>query len=275
MELWRYPISGGTPNIVKDINSGSGHGDPIFLTVVPTAEGDRLFFIANDGTNSFELWKSDGTESGTAMVKDINPNGNSFINVSNQNPSNPLAYWGGLEWQFNTKFLVIGNKIYFRAFTEANGMELWESDGTSEGTVMIKDIYQGPASTFPKYLTNVNGQVFFLAYNPDNGWEWWKYDPYQPINAPMDVETLTADNYKIDFYPNPANEYLIISGEFKNNVNLNIKIFDLLGNELLNIEKSSVSRISEQFNISTFPTGMYIINFRFNGQSVQQKFIKK
>ena len=37
-----------------------------------TDSNGTLFFIANDNTNGKELWKSDGTEAGTTMVKDIN-----------------------------------------------------------------------------------------------------------------------------------------------------------------------------------------------------------
>jgi len=53
--------------MVKDINSGSGSSYPNYLTAV----GNTLYFKANDGTNGEELWKSDGTASGTVMVKDI------------------------------------------------------------------------------------------------------------------------------------------------------------------------------------------------------------
>ena len=35
--------------------------------------GSTLFFTANDGIHGPELWKSDGTEAGTVLVKNINP----------------------------------------------------------------------------------------------------------------------------------------------------------------------------------------------------------
>ena len=53
--------------MVKDIRSGSNSGSPDYLTAV----GSTLYFRANDGTSGNELWKSDGTASGTVMVKDI------------------------------------------------------------------------------------------------------------------------------------------------------------------------------------------------------------
>jgi ELWxxDGT repeat protein len=40
-------------------------------------------------------------------------------------------------------FAAIGSTLYFAARTAAAGAELWKSDGTDAGTVMVKDIRPG------------------------------------------------------------------------------------------------------------------------------------
>ena len=75
--------------------------------------------MAHDGANGQELWKSDGTAGGTAMVKDIRPGSGS---------SSP---------QHLTE---VGGVLYFVANDGANGYELWKSDGTAGGTAMVKNI---------------------------------------------------------------------------------------------------------------------------------------
>ncbi len=55
-------------------------------------------------------------------------------------------------------------------------MELWKSDGTSAGTIMVKDINPGPANSGIGYLTNVNNVLFFVANDGINGSELWKSD---------------------------------------------------------------------------------------------------
>src|SRR5262249_53540670 len=64
-----------TPELVKDINPGSGSS--AFSAPSLTNVNGTLFFRANDGTNGYELWKSDGTTAGTVLVKDIRPGGDS------------------------------------------------------------------------------------------------------------------------------------------------------------------------------------------------------
>ncbi len=84
----------------------------------------RLYFQASDGSNGAELWKSDGTSSGTVLVKDILPG------ASGGNPGS---------------LTNVNGTLYFRAADGSNGYELWKSDGTSAGTVLVKDIFPEPA----------------------------------------------------------------------------------------------------------------------------------
>src|SRR5215213_4565375 len=82
-ELWRTDGTEKGTTLIKDINpdlppgarcdqsdcgipKGWSHPDTV------TVMGKQVFFAADDGKHGVELWKSDGTESGTTLVKDIN-----------------------------------------------------------------------------------------------------------------------------------------------------------------------------------------------------------
>ena len=135
----------------KDIRSGFDSSSPDQLTAV----GNTLYFRATDGTNGYELWKSDGTANGTMMVKDIN------------NGSGSSYHYG---------LTAVGNTLYFRATDGSNGTELWKSDGTEAGTMMVKDIYSGYSSSSPSYFTAVGNTLYFTATDGSNGTELWKSD---------------------------------------------------------------------------------------------------
>src|SRR5262249_26680369 len=107
-----------------------------------------------DGTNSLELWKSDGTAAGTVLVKDINPGGGNNGSLPNE-------------------LMAVNGTLYFTAFVPDTGIELWKSDGTAAGTVLVKDINPGPAFSSPHDLAFVNGALFFSADDGQNGREPW------------------------------------------------------------------------------------------------------
>ena len=157
-ELWKSDGTEAGTTLVKDIRAGStGAFNSSSLMVV--ANGS-LMFSANDGVIGDELWRSDGTEAGTTLVKDIRAGA-----------AGDLSDFGS--------FSVIDNVLYFAGNDGTNGKELWKSDGTAAGTVMLADIWtgnfaageatQGPHSSFPAYMTNVSGTLYFSAFTDAAG----------------------------------------------------------------------------------------------------------
>lgn len=70
----------------------------------------------------------------------------------------------------------VDNTLFFAANNGIKGMELWKSDGTEAGTVLVKDIYTDSPSSSIGYLTHVNHKLFFVANNGSTGTELWKSD---------------------------------------------------------------------------------------------------
>jgi ELWxxDGT repeat protein len=129
------------------------------FTASPAASGTRLFFSQTTAAEGTELWSTDGSVAGTALVKDINPGANG------SNPGN---------------FVDVGGIVYFTAFDTTSGQELWRSDGTAAGTFVVKDIAPGLAPSSPIALTKVGSELYFFATYASNRRELWKSDGTRP-----------------------------------------------------------------------------------------------
>jgi ELWxxDGT repeat protein len=180
-ELWSTDGTTSGTQMVKDIRPGypsSQTYNPYdglssqYLIVL----GNHVYFGANDGTNGSELWKSDGTESGTVMVNDISSgSGDGFYSAC------------------ATCMAVLDNNIYFSAYTAANGVELWKSDGTASGTLMVKDINTGTqSSTLSSQMVATEEKILFKANDGIHGEELWESDGTAAGTALLSEFTPTA-----------------------------------------------------------------------------------
>jgi ELWxxDGT repeat protein len=134
-ELYRSDgTAAGTGNFV-DIVPGPGHASVSNLR----AYGDYLYFAANDGLGGGkELWRTDGVSA--QRVKDI------FAGASSSNPSTGVGS---------------GDYYYFLA-TDANGVELWRTDGSEPGTVRLTN---NPTGFTVNQMTDVDGWLYFVLNN--------------------------------------------------------------------------------------------------------------
>ena len=184
-ELWMTDGTTGGAQLVKEIRSGSDGSYPYYLTNV----NGTLFFSANDGTNGNELWKSNGTSMGTVMVKDIFPGSSSY----------------GAYGSAPRELTDVNGTLFFSANDASNGGELWKSDGTSTGTVIVQDIFPGSGSvgaygSYPYDLTLANGTLYFAASDATNGREPWILN----VTEPDKIGFHRGDRFYLDVNGNGA-----------------------------------------------------------------------
>lgn len=92
----------------------------------------------------------------------------------------------------------INGTVFFVADDGVSGAELWKSNGTVAGTVLVRDIRAGASGsfadldgvTFDPLFTDVNGTAFFLADDGVNGLSLWKSDG--TANGTLLVRNLSA-----------------------------------------------------------------------------------
>jgi ELWxxDGT repeat protein len=217
LELWKSNGTVGGTVMVKDIDPGPDSGYPYHMTPF----GNRLLFAANDGVHGIELWKSDGTEAGTVMIKDINPGmrtnkpeprnsdpqtfvsiGKRALFVANRR-GHGYELWrtdgtptgtvmvrdirhgsGGIRGsQIFVMSRLLGAGAVFYANDGEHGAELWKSNGWHDGTVLVKDINSGLASSnapeVGPVLTTFGTDGWFPADDGVHGVEPWTTDGTQ------------------------------------------------------------------------------------------------
>lgn len=181
-------------------------------------------------SSNAELWRTDGSVSGTMQVADINP-GLAGSNPANFKEFNGYLYFtadifgttgaelyrtdgittelfkefrpgaeGGLE---NTShpFVILNDKMYFFARENADGYDLWRTDGTIDGTekVVNLDISSSPSTG---YFLDLNGELFFvMRYASDTiGYELYKYnEATNTVSLIKDINTSIYDSLHISY----------------------------------------------------------------------------
>ncbi len=210
VELWKTDGTAAGTVLVKDIKPGAlGTGYNLSFRVNMNG---TLYFNADDGINGNELWKSDGTDAGTMMVKDISPGSSSSMSSTGilgeamngsfyfraYSPGFGYELWksdgtnagtvlvkginpavGLFSDSYPSHFRYINGVTFFIASDGTHGNELWKTDGTAAGTVMVKDIKAGAATGVPSFrgnLVNFNNALYFAADDGINGTELWTSD---------------------------------------------------------------------------------------------------
>lgn len=283
-ELWKSDGSDAGTVLVKDINVGGSPSEPGSALPHPMLNVNGiLYFIAYDGASGvgFELWKSDGTDAGTVRVKDIN------LGFNNSGIRN---------------FTNINNTIYFDATDGStspyNGKELWKSDGTDAGTVIVRDIVSGTGDSSPNYITNANGVLYFAAGNSStslwksdglasgttnlnvstpkyltyvngilffSGYDATNYQELWAINITTGIEE-NNNNFSPTIYPNPTTGIFQLTTDNIQSAKLELEIYNLLGEKVYMATKTNVGT-NYIIDISNQPKGIYFVKI-YDGDKI-------
>lgn len=153
-ELWRSDGTTTGTFIVADVGPGvdGTGGSAGFGLPIVTLNG-VMYFRADDGQAGLELWRSDGTRSGTYRLADINPG--------------PASSEPG-------RFNIAGSRLFFLANDGQHGVELWTTDGTTAGTHLVTDIRVGAQSSQIGSMIASGSTLFLSADDGMTGKELWR-----------------------------------------------------------------------------------------------------
>lgn len=109
-------------------------------------------------------------------VKEINPNGDAL----------PMD------------LVIYNEKLYFTADDGVHGHELWVSDGTEEGTVLLKDLNDFLTSSNPQNFYLHNGKVFFTTNLSLGNVNFWQTNGTEEGTIPLyfsEIESRAPQNF--------------------------------------------------------------------------------
>ena len=199
-ELWASDGTNTGTHLIKHIGgfAPTTQSIPLALTNV----NGTLYFTAFEQASGRELWKSDGTSAGTVRITDLVPGTGDGLpeNLTNFNGSLYFTAYSAVSegeqpfrhlWRTNgtgsnvtqisdiyagSSLGVVNDRLFLAGGNTPNDLELFTSDGTSSGTVRIRDINPGVIGSYPGRFTEVQGDVYFVADDGTHGSELWKSD---------------------------------------------------------------------------------------------------
>ncbi|MDB5283919.1 MAG: hypothetical protein JWO06_2994 [Bacteroidota bacterium] len=298
-ELWSTDGTTLGTTMVADACPGPLGLAPGYFTGAFGVYNNKIYFSGQSATLGFELYSSDGTNSGTGFVKDINTGPNSsnpqyftvfnnrlFFSASDASGfgyTNNLYVTDGTALdtlvQTNTclatrtnfytySLTVFNNLLYMTAPDSANYEELFSTDGINPcPTLLMPAGAKSYAQIGNTILCPFNGGLAFAADYDSTGMELWFYNPTTSAINEIGAKT------DINVYPNPFDDNITING-LETGSSYQITLTDLQGRQLEQhqIQANDNSTI---LKMPLLPGGIYLLQLN-NKETIQTiKLVKQ
>jgi ELWxxDGT repeat protein len=169
--MWTSGGASGTPHqVIPDITANGG---AYFIGMA--ALGSRLAFKSHIKGSGSELWLSDGSETGTTLLRE---NRDGALGLDTYAQYGPVA---------------VGNYLFFRGGDPLHGNELWISDGTPGGTGLLADLYPGIYDGYPDRLTAASGFAGGMGYRQETLFFIGNYNMLYRAGSTPESVTLLKD----------------------------------------------------------------------------------
>lgn len=183
-ELWVTDGTASGTKLVKDIHTGTSGDDINSITEM----NGNVYFEANG-----KLWKTDGTSENTIEIangderylivlnnelyfhegKNIYKTDGTVAGTTQVNPTNIGVEWRSFPVVFNNEIYFGGGALDSNGNIDVN--ELWKTDGTTEGTVLVK-VIDADFVVSPSRFIKVGNELIFNAVTKNEGQELWRTD---------------------------------------------------------------------------------------------------
>jgi hypothetical protein len=175
-------------------------------------------------------------------------------------------------------------KLYVKQLVDGAVMQYcWNSCfdiATNQSTAFLtipaneikKDFY---CSYIPKNLSGITEIMYTFFVNKDETDSASVTIKYEVVDGTTGIENLNDLKKNIKCYPNPATSKVYFDFETENSYPKTIKIFDIVGNKIKQIELNDLSSTKE-VDIQDLKSGMYLWTFEINGVPIKSdRLIKK
>ena len=167
--------------------------------------------------------------------------------------------------------ISFGNKLLFGAADDGYNKELWVSDGTDTGTVLLQDINPSSAtyqsSSYPKNFFISGSTLYFSADDGTVKEELWKLE-----QSTLSTKNVSNKLVKVNAYPNPTNGILFL--KIENQDIQEVKIYSLYGKEVMRVlleNKTSIKSV----NLQKLARGMYILQVKTEINTFSKKVMRQ